>query len=154
MPRRCRSRAGAPGRLLREVARLFLILLAATLLSACAKKLVVYAAPKSQGTFPAVYCDLVRPWPGPNRIALEVAVDTPCETRPGVFVHVFKGDKVLSSRRHGRKLVTCEEPICEGNELQSGSFVRPPTDTTVRVEVHAVCETSEEMQGAASCRIR
>jgi hypothetical protein len=123
-----------------------------SLLPGCAPELVVYSGPKSQGTLKEIQCELVRPWPAPNRVALSLAVETPCNTSAEVFVHVFRGDAKLASLRRGARLTTCDEPICEENKFDSGPFSYPGR-TTVRVEVHTVCENGDPIQGAVGCQI-
>lgn len=122
------------------------------LLAACAPRLVVHSGAKAQGTLKQVKCQLARPWPAPGRVAIALAVETTCKTKPEVFVHVFRRDIKLSSLRRENPLVTCPEPICEENKFDSASFSYPG-EAEVRVEVHALCEGGEPIQGAVACHV-
>lgn len=110
-------------------------------LSACeTQQLVVRGGVDTLGTT-RVDCSLAEPWPGPNSIAVRAVVEEPpCDTGPGVLLHVFRDDVKLSSRRFETPLSTLRKE----DERISNPFAHPGSGTVVRVEVHGHCLSSEK----------
>ena len=96
-------------------------------------------------------CTLSRQSPGSGRMQLEVAARTPCRTKPGILVHVFRDDAAepIATIQHTEKSLL----VGRLNTFKSGSFGRLPSGTEVTVQVHAGCLDDEKAFGESVCRI-